>query len=144
MRVSVHDFHNDPMYRRIECVVAELLARGNVVAPVDVLVGMGLLRPEHLDNWRRGRVPYLERVINCNLTRLSRLLRILRFHAHDLNLKPSQTIYKRYGKGPKPRLRFTKTGDAGLEAAYATHFVWPGKRPFHSVRTESVPPTAAL
>ena len=123
MRVSVHDFHNDPMFRRIECVVAELLARGNVVAPVDVLVGMGLLRPEHLDNWRRGRVPYLERVINCNLTRLSRLLRILRFHAHDLNLKPSQTIYKRYGKGPKLRLRFSKTGDAGLEAAYTTHFV---------------------
>jgi hypothetical protein len=143
MRVSAHD-HNDPMFRRIECVVAELLARGNVVAPVDVLVGMGLLRPEHLDNWRRGRVPYLERVINCNLTRLSRLLRILRFHAHDLNLKPSQTIYKRYGKGPKLRLRFSKTGDAGLEAAYTTHFVWPGNRPFHSVRTEPVPPTRAL
>ena len=54
------------------------------MAPVDVLVGMDLLRTEQLDNWRRGRVPYLERVINCNLTRLSRLLRILRFHAHDL------------------------------------------------------------
>jgi hypothetical protein len=144
MRVSVHDFHNDPMFRRIKCVVAELLARGNVVAPVDVLVGMGLLRPEHLDNWRRGRVPYLERAINCNLTRLSRLLRILRFHAHDLNLKPSQTIYKRYGKGPKLRLRFSKTGEAGLEAAYTTHFVWSGKRPFHSVRTEPMPPTDAL
>ena len=64
MRVSVHDFHNDPMFGRIERVVAELLARGNVVAPVDVLVGMGLLRPEHPDNWRRGRVQYVERVIN--------------------------------------------------------------------------------
>jgi hypothetical protein len=29
--------------------------------------------------------PDLERVINCNLARLSRLLRILRFHDHDLN-----------------------------------------------------------
>ena len=99
MRVSVHNFRDDPMFLRIECVVAELLAKGNVVAPVDVLIGMGLLRPEHLNNWRRGRVPYLERVINCNLTRLSRLLRILRFHAHDLNLKPSadgiQTLRQR-------------------------------------------------
>ena len=85
--------------------------------------------------WRRGRVPYLERVINCNLTRLSRLLRILRFHAHDLNLKPSWTAYMRWGKGPKQRLRFTKTGEQKLEEAYATHFVWPGKGPFH-------PPTA--
>ena len=92
---------------------------------------------------QRG-VPYLERVIDCNLTRLSRLLRILRFHAHDLNLKPSATAYMRYGKGPKQRLRFSKTGDAGIEAAYSTHFVWPGKRPFHSVRTEPTTPTDAV
>lgn len=92
---------------------------------------MDLLKPAHLENWRRGRVPYLERVINCNLTRLSRLLRILRFHVHDLRLKPSYTAYMRWGKGPKQRLRFTKSGDPKLEKAYATHFTWPGKGPFH-------------
>ena len=54
---------------------------------------------------------YLERVINCNLPRLSRLLRILHFHAHDLNLQPSLTVYKRHGKGPRQHLRFSKTGD---------------------------------
>ena len=136
-RVSVDAFRRDPMFPRIEGVVADLLAKGNVVTPVDVLIGMGLLRPDRLNDWRCGRVPYLERVIDCNLTRLSRLLRILRFHAHDLNLKPSATVYNRYGKGPKQRLRFSKTGDSCLEAAYATHFVWPGKRPFHSMRTEA-------
>jgi hypothetical protein len=83
-----------------------------------------------------GRVPFLERVINGNLTRLGRLLRILRFHAHDLNLKPSWTAYMRWGKGPKQRLRFTKTGDPKLEEAYATHFVWPGKTPFHERTTK--------
>jgi hypothetical protein len=107
-RVSVHDFRDDPMFRRIERVVADLLARGNVVTPVDVLIGMGLLRLDHLSDWRCGRVPYLERVIECNLMRLSRLLRILRFHAHDLDLKPSATVYNRYGKGPKRRLRFSR------------------------------------
>ena len=109
----------------------EILRRGKIVAPVDVIVGVGLLSPEHLEEWRRGRIPYLERVINCNLTRLGRLLRILRFHAHDLNLKPSMTVYMRWGKGLKQRLQFTKTGDPRLEEAYATHFVWPGKEPFH-------------
>jgi len=74
---------------------------------------------------------FLERVINCNLTRLGRLLRILRFHAHDLRLKPSGTAYMRWGKGPKQRLQFTKTGDPKVEEAYATHFVWPGKTSFH-------------
>ena len=76
-------------------------------------------------------MPYLERVIHSNLTRLSRLLRVLRFHAHDLNLVPSVTAYMRWGKGPKHRLRFTKTGAPKLEEAYARHFLWPGKGPFH-------------
>jgi len=143
MRISVGNFRNDPMFRRIERVVADLLAKGNVVTPVDVLIGMGLLRPQHLADWRFGRVPYLERVINCNLTRLSRLLRILRFHVHDLNLKPSATAYMRDGKGPKRPLRFSKTGNARIEAAYSLHFVWQGKRPLHSSRTEAAPGSTA-
>src|SRR5215467_7525696 len=117
-KVSVDNFRSDPMFPRIECVVAEQLAKGNVVAP---------LRPEHLADWRRGRVAYLEHVVNCNLSRLSRLLRILRFHAHDLNLKPSLTVYKRHGKGPRQHLRFSKTGDPNLEAAYATHLIRLGQ-----------------
>jgi hypothetical protein len=129
--VSVDAFRDDPMFPRVARAVDKLLARGSVVAPVDVLVEMGLLDPKHLEDWRRGRVPYLERVIDCNLNRLSRLLRILRFHAHDLNLKPSITVYMRWGKGPKRRVRFTKTGDPKLEEAYSRHFVWPGKGPFH-------------
>jgi len=111
--------------------VNEILSEGHVVAPIDVLVGMDLLAREKVDDWRRGRVPYLEKVINCNLTRLSRLLRILRFYAHDLKLVPSVTAYMRWGKGPKQRLRFTKTADPRIEEAYARHFVWPGTGPFH-------------
>jgi hypothetical protein len=129
---SVTNYREDPLYARIARATDDILRRGKVVMPVDVLVGMDLLTREHLEDWRRGRTPYLERVIHCNLARLARLLRILRFHAHDLNLKPSLTAYMRSGSGPKQRLRFTKTGDPRLEEAYATHFIWPGKGPFHS------------
>ena len=129
--ISVDTYREDPLYPRVMRSVAAILQRGKVVAPVDVLVGMGLLAPERLEDWRRGRVPYLEQAIDCNLTRLSRLLRILRFHAYDLQLVPSGTVYMRWGKGPKQRLRFTKTGDPRIEEAYARHFVWPGKGPFH-------------
>ena len=128
---TVENFQNDPLFPRIERAVEAILAKGKVVAPVDVLIGMSLLTRENLEDWRRGRVPYLEKVINCNLVRLAGLLRILRFHAHDLNLIPSIMVYMRWGKGPKQHLRFTKTGDRKLEEAYARHFVWPGKGPFH-------------
>ena len=130
--LGIATFASDPMFPRIERAVAALLEKGNVVAPVDVLVAMGLLQPDRLEAWRLGQVPYLEKVIAANLSRLSRLLRILRFHAHDLNLEPSATAYMRRGKGPRQKLRFTKSGDPRIEAAYATHFIWPGKVSFHA------------
>lgn len=130
--VTVSTYRADPLYPRIVRAVAAILETGKVVAPTDVLTGMGLLTSARIDDWRHGRVPYLERVIDGNLSKLSRLLRILRFHAHDMNLVPSLTVYMRHGKGPKQRLRFTKTSDEKLEAAYSTHFIWPGKGPFHS------------
>jgi hypothetical protein len=70
-------------------------------------------------------------------TALSRLLRILRFHAHDLNLVPSVIVYRRWGKGPKQALRFTESGDPKLEEAYAKHFVWPGKVPLELAGSQS-------
>ncbi|MFV2072216.1 MAG: hypothetical protein ACC742_06135 [Thermoanaerobaculales bacterium] len=138
-KVSIDTYRDDKLYPRVTRAVEKLLARGKVVAPVDVLIDMGLLEPKRLEDWRRGRVPYLEKVIGCNLTRLSRLLRILRFHAHDLKLKPSVTAFMRWGKGPKQRIRFTKTGDPKLEEAYARHFVWPGKEPFHPPASRQTP-----
>jgi hypothetical protein len=144
---TLADYRQDELYPRIVRAVEVLLQRGKVVTPVEVLVGMDLLTREHLEDWRCGRVRYLEAVIHCNLMRLGRLLRILRFHAHDLNLKPSWTAYVRHGKGPKQRLRFTKTGDTRLEEVYATHFVWPGTRPLSpSVSNENekaIPETKA-
>lgn len=122
-RPTAENFRTDAMFPRIERAVGAILAKGHVVAPVDVLVAMQLLSAAHLEDWRRGRVPYLERVIDCNLARLSRLLRILRMHAHDLKLVPSHAAYHRHGKGPRQTLRFTKTGDPKLEEAYSRHFV---------------------
>jgi hypothetical protein len=145
-RASVATYREDALYPRIARAVSAILRRGKVVAPVDVLVEMGVLAPERLEDWRRGRVPFLEQVITCNLTRLSRLLRILRFHAHDLKLVPSITVYVRWGKGPKQRLRFTRSGDPRLEEAYARHFVWPSKGPSHLRASRKVPqrPAEAL
>ena len=105
------------MYASIARAVAAILAGDKVVSSVDVIVRMGWLSTDDLEAWRFGRVPYLEGMIRCNLTRLSRFLRILGFHCHALNLTASHTGC-----------------DASLEQVYARHFVWPGKRPFHPPR----------
>jgi hypothetical protein len=127
-KISVSNYRSDKYYPRIVRAVEAILARSQVVAPIDVFVQLDLLRPADLEDWRFGRVPYLEKVIRCNLEKASRILRILRLHAHDLNMRPSQTYYKKWGKGPKIPLRFSKSRDRNIEEAYARHFVAPTLR----------------
>src|SRR5687768_1721718 len=105
-RVTVSDFQSDPMFPRIERAVAAILVKGKTVAPVDVLVRMGMLAPADLEAWRRGKVAYLERVIHGSLSRLSRLLRILGFHCHDLKLVATPARYTVQGAKPVISLRF--------------------------------------
>lgn len=96
--ITPDTYRADPMFPRIERAVLAILTDGKVVAPVEVLVHMGTLRAEDLEAWRFGRVPFLEQVIQGNLSRLRRFLRILGFLCHDLNLTPSTTAYVRWGK----------------------------------------------
>lgn len=118
---------------KIASAVSRILARQRFVAPVEVFVEMGLLLPEDLIRWKHGQVPRLERVIRCNLTRAGRILRLLRFHTHHLNLKPSITVYQHRGH----RLQFSRSGEPKIEEAWSRHFVVVGKRnPFEQTGIE--------
>ena len=123
-KITIENYRDQKDYPRIVAAVAQVLARQRFVARIDVFLGMGLLDADDLSKWKCGGTPYLERVLRCNLTRASGILRILRFHAHDLNLGPSITRYMHR----KSALRFSKTGEAPLEEAYARHFVAIGKK----------------
>ena len=124
-RVNLQNYKKDKYYPRVVRAVTAILKTGDVVTPVDVFIGMGLLTKEDLEAWRMGRIPYLERVIQCNLEKASRILRILKLHAETCKMKPSQTDYRKWGKGAKIKLRFSKYGAPALEDAYARHFVCP-------------------
>ena len=126
--VTLANYKKDQFYPRIVRAVAAIMEKQDVVTPVDVMLQMDRIKKKDYENWRFGRVPYLEKVFIGNLSKANRILRILRMHAHDLNLIPSQTVYKKWGKGRKTTLRFSKTGDPNVERAYACHFLVPGKR----------------
>jgi len=126
-KITLANYGQDPYYTRIVKATEDLLRERGFVAPIELFIRMELLSPESVEDWRRGRIPYLERVIRCNLSKASRILRILRMHAHDLDLKPLLTVYKRWTKGPRTLLQFSKTCDRAVEDAYARHFLSPGK-----------------
>lgn len=125
-KVTLENYRDDKYYPRIVRAVEAILAKGDIVAPIDVFIHMDLLKKDDAEAWRFGRIPYLERVIHCNLAKTSRILRILRMHVHDLNMSPTQTAYVKWGKGRRTPLRFSKTGHPKLEEAYSRHFLRSG------------------
>ncbi len=106
--------HN-AMYRRIR--------QKGFVAPVEVLMDIGVLEQNDYENWRFGKVSFLEQVCHANLRQLSSIMREIRAYASKNDLKPSWTCYHQYGKNRKNRLRFSKSGDENFETAYATHYL---------------------
>lgn len=125
-RPTVANYRQDKYYPKVVRAVAAILANAEVVTAIDVFVHLELLTRPDVESWRFGRVPYLEKVIRCNLSKAIRILRLLRLHVHDLNLRPSHTAYMKWGKGARTPLRFSKTGDPNIEEAYSRHFLAPG------------------
>ena len=123
-KITINTYQNDKYYLRIVRAVGKILTRADVVIPSEVLIEIGNLSKKQYEVWRKGQVPYLERVIEGSLSKVSRILRIIGFHAHDLNMVPRLTIYHQWGKGKKRVLRFSKTGDSNIEKAYARHYLW--------------------
>ena len=74
-----------------------------------------------------GHTPYLENVIQLNLSQISAICRALHLSASRGNLKASWTAYVKWGKGNRTPLRFSKSGDPALERRWATHYL-PARR----------------
>lgn len=113
---------DDEIQKKTDAVMSRQIEQHGYAAPVDVLMDLGVLdRKKYLD-WRNGRVPYLEKVCTMNLSRLAKVSHAIRHYAWDHHLKPSYTVYRKYGKG-KQTLRFSRYGRADVEKNYATHYV---------------------
>jgi hypothetical protein len=123
-RVTVNTYRKDKYYPRVVRAVGKILARADVVAPTEILIEMGNLSQKNYEAWRKGKIPFLERVFEGNLSKANRILRIIGFHAHDLNMVPRNTHYHQWGKGKKRALRFSKSGDKKIEEAYSRDYLW--------------------
>ena len=77
---------------RIAEVAGHALSTRRVVTPIEVLAGIGWLPAAEVESWRRGRVPYLERVAGANLGKLNTALRLLTDRARHHDLTPSETV----------------------------------------------------
>ncbi len=115
--------NNQDLEKKVKQVAHSLAYEKGYVCVTDMLMRLGYLSKENHEDWRFGRIPYLEKVCNVNLSKLSLISKLTRKFANELKLKPSFTLYKKYGKGIKPTLIFSKTRLPHIEETYATHYV---------------------
>lgn len=119
--------NNRELQKKVNSAMYTLIKEKGVASPVEVLLAMGVLSKEDHENWRRGRVSYLERVCQTNLSKLSTINHEIRVFARKNDLKASWSDYRQWsgkkGRGHDIRLRFSKSGAESIERAYATHYV---------------------
>ena len=75
--VTRETYSQDPTFPGVAAAVTQLLAEGDVVAPVEVMIRSGRLQRADYLAWRQGKIQYLERAVNGSLEKISRILRIL-------------------------------------------------------------------
>lgn len=108
---------------KIKIICKELIEHQGYICSLDVLYKLNYLSKYDIDAWRFGKILYLEKVFKTNLGKLSFINRTIKEIAKQKGFKPSWTAYNKYGKGEKPRLLFSKSGNEKIEMAYATHYI---------------------
>lgn len=120
--ITAENYKNDSLYPKVIKAVGLLLQEMNEITTVDILLKMGNLLPRDYENWRRGKTPYLEKVFQGNLSKAGRILRIINYHMHDLNMikyeKPMKVL------NGKRFLQYSKTGIKKIEEVYSRSFKW--------------------
>ncbi len=122
--INKESYKLDSFYPKVVDAVDAILSERGLVTPVEVFLRVGTLDKAKHDEWRFGRAPSLESVIQGGFGNCSKILKILCFHAFDLDLKPSEFEYKRWGKGKAHYLKFSKSKNRQVEAAYSVSFKW--------------------
>lgn len=110
---------------RVVAAAESALAEQQHVNAIDVLTGMRLLAPDHVDAWRKGRIPILEEAIQASPGKVANSLEIFRRWAESRGLQPMETRFVRATRTGVEELQVIGTKYAGLESAFRVRYVSP-------------------
>ncbi len=73
--------NNEELKHKVYSNVSSILKEKNYISPVDLLMKIGVISAKDYEDWRVGRVPYLEKVCKTNVSKLSFIMKELRAYA---------------------------------------------------------------
>ena len=84
---------------KVHSAVYHQCQRRGYATPVDVLMEIGVLPKQKYEDWRFGRIDYLERVCTVNLRKLSFIMHQMRVYAQKTGLKCLKREYVTFSLG---------------------------------------------
>ena len=130
------------LQRRVITAAEQALAASGVVAPCDVLCGLGWVAPVNVERWRSGRMPHLASVLPVPLERVAEVLDMADRWAAENGLRTVEGAEVTVGRDRRP-LRFADDGPDTLERAVRTHWLspaLPAARQERAVQRQNRPP----
>jgi hypothetical protein len=117
--------NREELEARVVRAAEAALGRQQYVSAIDVLCGMALLQPLHVDQWRKGRIDCLEQMIQGSPDKISFSIQTFQRWAQQKSLKPSETPYLRETRAGTMPLQFSRSGNPEIETRYRTHYLSP-------------------
>ncbi len=90
--------NNSDLKNKIKLIGKEIIEEKGYLSSIDVLLKLEYLSEKDYENWRFGKVDYLEKVCGVNLKKLSTINKTIKEISGQWNLKKSWTAYNKYGK----------------------------------------------
>lgn len=101
---------NALLQERVNVAFGSVMYRNGTVTYPELFIEMGILSKDNYKAWQKGQVPFLEKVITCNLTKL------LRIHSAVRSIVRERKLPKRLAAPPKGR--YSKTNASHVEEEY--------------------------
>lgn len=101
--------NNLELEKKIRSIISEVTETKGYISSIDVIIKLGYLSLPNYENWRNGKIQYLEKVCTINLSKLTTINKIMHSISKKMNLEQSLTVYNKFGKGKKQKLRFCKS-----------------------------------
>jgi hypothetical protein len=115
--------NNIELVKKVKTILDGLLKEKKIVCAIGLFLGLGYLSPTILNDWRRGRILYLEKGLQVNLSKLTLVMKEYRRWALEQGLLARETAYVQHATRNTIHLRFSKSGQANIETNYRTHYI---------------------
>jgi hypothetical protein len=112
---------NKLLIKRVESSINAVVRRNQHLTYPELFIEMGILSKKDYAAWKAGQIPFLEKVIHSNLTRLARIMTAVRRFARENQLERNS--------GPQPAKQYSKTATGFLEEEYRAIYRIPVPRP---------------